>query len=133
MTPWPLRLHPGDDLRLALQALPATAGDAALFVVAGIGSLSHAALRFAGEAQSRRWEVPLEIISLSGSVARNGAHLHAALADAEGRVFGGHVGPGCIVRTTAELLLVRLEGWAFERRFDPATGYAELQLNRGGR
>ncbi|MEE9477382.1 MAG: DUF296 domain-containing protein, partial [Roseateles sp.] len=38
-----LRLHPGDDLRGALEAAARTA-----FVVAGLGSLSAAQLRFAG-------------------------------------------------------------------------------------
>ena len=63
---------------------------------------------------------------LSGSVARNGAHLHMALSTATGQVFGGHVAPGCIVRTTAEVLLALLPEWAFAREPDAATGYDEL-------
>jgi hypothetical protein len=41
-------------------------------------------------------------------------------------VFGGHVAPGCRVRTTAEVLLALLPEWAFTREPDTATGYAEL-------
>jgi predicted DNA-binding protein with PD1-like motif len=44
-------------------------------------------------------------------------------------VLGGHVGPGCIVRTTAELLLALLPGRRFARAFDPQTGYQELKID----
>ena len=39
---------------------------------------------------------------------------------------GGHVAPGCIVRTTAEVLLALLPDWAFAREPDALTGYDEL-------
>ena len=48
-----------------------------------------------------------------------------SLADASGRVLGGHVAPGCIVRTTAEVLLQLLPGWDFQREADADTGWAE--------
>jgi predicted DNA-binding protein with PD1-like motif len=51
--------------------------------------------------------------------------LEAAVA-AQGRVFGGHAGYGCTVRTTAEVLLALLPAWHFTREADPSTGYAEL-------
>ncbi|MDR7271804.1 putative DNA-binding protein with PD1-like motif [Pelomonas saccharophila] len=119
----PLRLNPGDDLRGALEALARTG-----FVVAGIGSLSHAQLRFAGEPQSTRIEGPLEILTLSGSLTPAGAHLHASLSDASGRVLGGHVCAGCEVRTTAELLVAPLPPGSLTRTFDAATGFAELVI-----
>ena len=52
----------------------------------------------------------------------------ASVADAQGRVTGGHVGAGCIVRTTAELLLAPLPDWQFARRADAETGWAELVI-----
>lgn len=124
--PIPLRLHPGDDLRASLErALPGFGVEAA-FVLAGIGSLGPAALRLAGAAEATVFESEFELLTLSGSVAVNGAHLHASVADAGGRVIGGHVAPGCIVRTTAEVLLQPLPAWRLERVPDAATGYAEL-------
>lgn len=68
----------------------------------------------------------MEILSLSGSVASNGSHLHMSLSTATGQVLGGHVAPGCIVRTTAEVLLALLPEWEFAREPDAATGYEEL-------
>jgi len=126
----PLRLQPGDDLRRALEAALAAHGHTAAFVLSGIGSLDRAELRFAGAEQARLLQGDLEILTLTGSIASNGAHLHASLSDAQGRVLGGHVAHGCRVRTTAEVLLALLPGWHFSRAPDAHTGYAELNMHR---
>lgn len=124
----PIRLHPGDDLRAALDAALAAAGHDAGFVVAGIGSLSRAQLRIAGAGQPTLVEGDIEILTLSGTLSRDGSHLHMSMADAAGRVLGGHVAPGCTVRTTAEVLVAFLLGHVFCRRTDPLTGYRELSI-----
>ena len=124
----PLRLNPGDDLRAALDAALADRGGAAAFVVSGIGSLREASLRFAGRDALHHVVGDLEILTLSGTLGAGGSHLHASLADADGRVVGGHVAPGCIVRTTAEILLAVLDDVAFAREPDAATGFAELVI-----
>ena len=124
----PLRLNPGDDLRAALDAaLPALGAEAA-FVLAGIGSLREARLRLAGRDTPHHLVGDLEILTLSGTLGVGGSHLHASLADADGHVLGGHVAPGCIVRTTTEILLALLADVTFTREPDPATGYAELAI-----
>ena len=125
---WPVRLQPGDDLRLALQAVVAAQGCTAAFVRAGVGSLRGAQLRLAGAEQPITLAGDVELLSLSGSVAAVASHLHMSLADAGGRVLGGHVAPGCIVRTTAEVLLQLLPGWDFRREADAHTGWAELVI-----
>ena len=101
MNTLPLRIPPGADLRRALEAAQ---GDSA-FVVAGIGSLRELALRFAGSASAQPRTGAFELLTLSGSLGATGAHLHASVADSDCRVVGGHVAYGCIVRTTAEVLL----------------------------
>lgn len=130
LQPWPLRLHPGDDLRRALEAGVAGRGLAAAYVLAGIGSLRPAVIRLAGAETTRTLDEDLELLGLAGSVAVNGSHLHLSVSDAQGRVTGGHAAYGCIVRTTAELLLAALPGWRFTREPDAATGWAELQIAR---
>jgi predicted DNA-binding protein with PD1-like motif len=124
----PLRLSPGDDLRTALDAALVAHGAQAAFVVSGIGSLREARLRFAGRDALHHLVGDLEILTLAGTLGSGGSHLHASLADADGRVFGGHVAPGCIVRTTAEVLLAVLDDVAFAREPDAVTGYAELAI-----
>ena len=125
-----LRLAPGDDLRLALEArfreLMLTRGVNAACVVSAVGSLSAAVLRFAAQPQGTPIDGALEIVSLSGTLSLDGPHLHAAIADAQGRMLGGHVLAGCTVRTTAEIVLGLLPGWEFRRAPDARTGYAEL-------
>ena len=71
----------------------------------------------------------LEILSLSGTLSSDGAHLHIAVADSSGAVIGGHLCPGSFVRTTAELVIGLLPDWRFRRELDPATGYAELEIS----
>jgi len=131
-TTLPVRLSPGQDLRQALEAAVAAERCQAAFVLGGIGSLSHAEIRYAGATASRSVTGDLEILTLSGTIASNGSHLHASLADAHGRVSGGHVALGCIVRTTAEVLIALLDDddWHFSREHDEATGYAELVPRR---
>ena len=128
----PMRLSPGADLRRALEDALAAHDCTAAFVISGIGSLSGAAVRFAGAAAPESLGGELEILTLAGSVASNGAHLHISVADAAGRVRGGHVAYGCTVRTTAEVMLLLLREWTFTREPDPATGFAELII-RGER
>ena len=124
----PLRLPPGVDLRRALEQALADAGGTAGFVLQGIGSLIDPALRLADAGAATPLAGPFEILTLAGSLAPGGSHLHASLAGADGRVLGGHLPYGCRVHTTAELLLVLLPGWVFDRQPDPATGFLELVL-----
>ena len=126
----PLRLNPGDDLRRALEAAVAAQGCEAAFVLAGIASLKPTVLRLAGAQDSLHLDGDVEVLTISGSIAREGSHLHLSVADAQGRVFGGHAVYGCTVRTTAEVLLALLPGWRFSREPDAGTGYAELAIRR---
>jgi predicted DNA-binding protein with PD1-like motif len=128
MNALPVRLNPGDDLRQALDQRFAESGIGAAFVVSGIGSLRVARLRLAGARDSTAFEGDIEILTLSGSLSPDGSHLHMSIADATGRVHGGHVSPGCIVRTTAEVLIALLPESSFSRQHDPQTGYAELNM-----
>jgi len=122
----PVRLRPGDDLRSTLTNAIAARGSEAAFVLSAIGSLVDCRLRFAQSADETILTGPFEIISINGSITPGGAHLHMAVSDAQGRVYGGHVCHGNIVRTTVEAVLILLPGWSLTREPDPATGYDEL-------
>ncbi|MDB5741877.1 MAG: hypothetical protein JWR68_192 [Polaromonas sp.] len=116
-----LRLQPGDDVRAALQSAfkqLRTQGHQAACVLSAVGSLSQAVLRHAAQPQGDVLDEPLELITLSGTLSLDGPHLHASVADARGRLCGGHVMPGCTVRTTAEIVLGLLPGWKFTRAHD---------------
>lgn len=126
----PIRLQPGADLRETLEALVRDQAAQAGFVVSGIGSLDGAVLRFANEASAARIDGPMEILSLAGSLTADGAHLHMAVSDGAGRVWGGHVAYGNIVRTTLEALIVALPHWSLSREHDRQTGFPELVVRR---
>lgn len=127
-----LRLEPGADLRRALEAHAREAPLLAAGVVSAVGSLTAARIRLAGATEIRALTGPLEVVSLSGTLGAEGAHLHVVVSDAEGRCVAGHVCEGCIVHTTAELILLEAPGLRFERRHDDRTGYAELHVEGPG-
>jgi predicted DNA-binding protein with PD1-like motif len=126
-----LRLVPGDDLRMSLESafagLSKTHGIDAACIVSAVGGLSRAVLRYADKPAGSDINAPLELLMLSGTLSADGAHLHASVADETGAVRGGHLMPGCIVRTTAEIVIALLPGWEFRRELDAATGFNELQ------
>ncbi len=124
----PLRLQPGDDLRRSLEAWMGEQQEQAGCVISAIGSLSVVQVHLAGAAEAAVIRGDLEILSLSGTLSPEGAHLHIAVADRRGAVIGGHLCAGSLVRTTAELVIGLLPEWQFRRERDPATGYAELQI-----
>jgi len=126
------RLQPGDDLRLALQRAAEERAPAAACVVSCVGSLARARLRLAGGEEILELAGPLEIVALVGTLSSDGPHLHVALADARGLVHGGHVLAGCVIHTTAEVVLGELEGFVFARALDPATGWRELVVKQRG-
>ncbi len=123
-----LRLRPDDDLRASLLAYCTEQNVEAAFVLTCTGSLKQAVIRFADAPGGTVLEQPLEILTLSGTLSRHGAHLHITVADAHGHVLGGHLLEGSMIYTTAELVLGFVPDTEFRRKHDPATGYTELEL-----
>jgi predicted DNA-binding protein with PD1-like motif len=124
----PVRLAPGADLRLGLEQVLADQGEQAGWVLSGIGRLSVAPLRLAGQEELTILEGDLEILTLAGSLSIDGAHLHISVAAADGQFSGGHLAFGAKVRTTAEVLVALLPTWSFSRELDTATGSRELMI-----
>jgi predicted DNA-binding protein with PD1-like motif len=134
---WAFRLPPGADLKRELASLVVANSLQAAFVAACVGSLAKARLRLpsaVGESSEvLSLDEPTEIVSLAGTLSPEGLHLHIALAGRDGQCVGGHVVDGCIVHTTAEILLGELTDLAFRRLPDAETGYRELSVGRRDR
>lgn len=105
----PIHLDAGSDLRLSLERLAAEEG-AAGFVLSVVGNLSRAAFQCAGRSGPSVLEGDLEIITLQGTVAPSGVHLHLSLSDGDCQVWGGHLEPGTLVKSGADLLVGLLQG-----------------------
>lgn len=104
MHPLPLHLGPGSDLRASLEQLGTQAG-ASGFVLGVVGDLSQAAFQCPGQDEPTVLQGHLEIITLQGTVAPQGVHLHLSLSDGECQVWGGHLEHGSLVLRGADLLV----------------------------
>lgn len=127
-----VRLVPGTDLAAALAQLTAAKRLRAGFILSCVGGLSQARLRMPGAAGEpdvfRSWAEPMEIVSATGTLSPDGLHVHVSLSGRDGACVGGHLVGGCLVHTTAELVIGEAEELAFGRPHDPATGYGELSV-----
>ena len=125
-----LRLLPGEDVRGTLTTWCTDQGIAAAVIVSAVGSLSVANLRYGGRSEGSLIAGDLEVCSLSGTLSKHGLHLHLSVADGDGRMSGGHLLSGSLVRTTLELAVQELGGVRLLRRHDERTGYEELVPER---
>lgn len=123
----------GEDLLAAIETA-ATKADVHSGVFFLIGALDEA--RFGFYSEEGRFEPidirrRLEITSCIGNLAdedgRLVIHAHVTVADAEGRVYGGHVLTGCRIYTRAELMIFETEGVMLKRKYDEASGLHILQ------
>lgn len=130
METFALRLNPGEDLKTSLVEFTRQHQIQAGFVVTTVGSLQQAAIRFAAQPNSQILQGRFEIVSVVGTLSPDGAHLHIALSDEQGATIGGHVDRGCIIYTTAEIVIGQSRVYQFSRSLDEQTGYQELQIRR---
>ena len=125
-----LRLKPDQDLKASLSNFVEKNNIEAGFILTTVGSLKQATLRFADRDQAQVFEERFEIVSLVGTLSINGLHLHIALSDRNGKTMGGHLLDGCIIYTTAEIVIGTSEDLSFLRTMDEQTGYKELDIQR---
>ncbi len=97
-------------------------------ILSGVGCVYRWELRDATGIRIQSKEEEAEILSLMGTVSENGCHLHASFGREDLSAFGGHLRPGCLVNTTAEIILLELDGYTFSRQPDENTGYDELVI-----
>ena len=129
MTCHAVRLKPGDDLKQQLRALTLRHGWRAAVVVTAVGSLTRVSLRYANRPTATVREGHFEIVSLVGTLDANGMHLHLSVSDGDGVTVGGHLTDGCVVYTTAEVVVGELPALVFTREPDAASGFNELVIN----
>jgi len=128
MKTYAFRLRPGQDLREEIDKFVKQKNMKAGAILTCVGNLQKAVLRMASAKETKTYEGEgtFEIVSLVGTVEAGNSHLHIAISDKDGNVFGGHLKAGSVVGTTAEVVIGELEGVSFKRDLDEDTGYEEL-------
>jgi uncharacterized protein len=120
------RMIPGDDLKKSLEDLVDSGELRSGIVICLVGSLNDAVLRMSN-GNNKKFSGLFEIVSAVGTISINGIHVHIAISDSDGIVYGGHLLKGCTIHTTAEVAIIESE-MSFERIYDPKTGYKELVI-----
>jgi predicted DNA-binding protein with PD1-like motif len=128
MNVFALRLTPNQDLKQSLKEFATVHDLQAGFILTAIGSLTQATIRFADQKTSEILPVKFEILSLNGTLSIHGIHLHITIADSTGRTIGGHLDNGCIIYTTAEIVIGESKDVVFTRTADSLTGFLELEI-----
>jgi len=128
-----IRLKPGEDLKRSVQAFVETQKIKAGWIASCAGSLTDYQIRFADKATGSTGSGHYEIVSLSGTLSTNGSHLHLSISDGSGHTIGGHLLAGCLVYTTAEIIIQSSPDLEFTREEDGTTDWPELQVKESPR
>lgn len=123
-----LRLKPNQDLKESIKNFVTSNNIEAGFILTTVGSLKQATLRFANQNDSKVLQDKFEIVSLVGTLSTHGIHLHISISDKDGKTIGGHLEKGCLIYTTAEIVIGVSEDFIFVRTVDENTGYKELEI-----
>lgn len=100
-------------------------------ILSCVGCLYQARIRVAGGQKIEEMKNDYEIVSLTGTLSENGVHLHISLSDENMTTIGGHLCDGCLVNTTAEIVLLEMnDEYRFTREFDDTTGYKEIVVEK---
>ena len=122
------RLTKGQDLKYELEKYAEAKGIRAGVIASCVGCLSQAVIRSANGKDCIEINKDVEIVSLTGTFSIDGCHLHISVSDEKLTTYGGHLKNGCIVNTTAEVVILELKDFTFCREMDDQTGYKELAI-----
>lgn len=120
------RLTYGSDLKKSIENYITVYNIQAGFVGCCVGCLYECTFRLADGHSLYHQKDRFEIVSLCGTLSKDGVHLHLSLSDENGHTIGGHLMEGCLVNTTAEIVLIELLDQVFTREYDESTGYDEI-------
>jgi predicted DNA-binding protein with PD1-like motif len=123
-----LRLKPGEDVKKVLQEAVDREQIDAGWVITAVGSLTDVHLRYANRPQGTKLTGHFEVVSLTGTLSRNGSHLHMSVSDSNGVTTGGHLLDANIVYTTLELVIGWRRDLVFTREEDGTTPWKELVI-----
>lgn len=124
------RLQYGDDILIELKKYLNTHNIKAAVILSAVGCVTKAKLRDASGINIKEIQENMEIISVMGTISKERCHLHIAFSKEDLSTIGGHLVEGCLINTTAEIVLLELSNFEFGGKFDKNTGYDELTINK---
>ncbi len=124
------RLTKGQDLLIEIENYIQNNHINAGVILSGVGCVDQYHIRLADGVTETTIVGAFEIVSLMGTLSLDGCHLHVSFSDTSGLTWGGHLMAGCLVNTTAEIVLLALNDLNFSRLFDANTGYDELVIQQ---
>ena len=119
------RLIKGSDLKKEIE-IYAINNKISGVILCAVGCLSKLTIRLADGESILEKEGMFEIVSITGTLSEDGVHIHISVSDELGNTIGGHLKDGCIVNTTAEIVLNIFDNIKIKREYDESTGYDEL-------
>ena len=124
------RLTKGMDLKKCIEDYVVEHKIKSGVILSGVGCLYKVVLRTADGVTVKTIDDHYEIVSVTGTLSQDGVHIHASFSDITGKTIGGHLSDGCIVNTTAEIILCETEDKVFTREYDESTGYKEIIMSK---
>ncbi len=122
------RLKPGQYLKEEIEKAAREKEISAGVLLSIVGGVQNAVLRMAKNQIVKKWDGPFEIVSGTGTVSKDGCHIHLSLSDQKGNVIGGHLKDGCKVKYTAEIVIGIFDDISYKRIYDASTGFKELEI-----
>ena len=122
------RLHRGDDLKQSILEFCKMNNINSGIMACAVGCCSKVRFRLAGAESFYEDEKDYEIVSIMGTISKDGVHIHISFADDTGKVVGGHLSDGCIINTTCEVSIIETNKYKLSREYDEDTCYKELVI-----
>ena len=122
------RLHRGDDLKQSILEFCKMNNINSGIMACAVGCCSKVKFRLAGAESFYEDERDYEIVSIMGTISKDGVHIHISFADDTGKVVGGHLSDGCIINTTCEVSIIETNKYKLSREYDEETCYKELVI-----
>lgn len=122
------RLHRGDDLKQSILEFCKMNNINSGIMACAVGCCSKVRFRLAGAESFYEDERDYEIVSIMGTISKDGVHIHISFSDKTGKVVGGHLSDGCIINTTCEIAIIKSDKYKLSRVYDEETCYKELVI-----
>ena len=122
------RLHRGDDLKNSILEFCRMNNINSGIMACAVGCCSKVRFRLAGAESFYEDERDYEIVSIMGTISKDGVHIHISFGDDTGKVVGGHLTEGCIINTTCEVSIIKSDKYKLSREYDEETCYKELVI-----